>query len=62
MVDDRPTVETCDRCGPYVVAAHFAVKGNLILGFCGHHGELHKVALENGDWEVLHALVPVPVR
>lgn len=59
MADDLPTVETCDRCGPYVVAAHFAIRGPLLIGLCGHCGTRHHVALIADGWELLHALVPV---
>lgn len=61
MVDDGPTVETCDRCGPYVVAAHFAVRDKLVLSLCGHCGARHEIALVAGGWEVLHALIPIQV-
>ena len=44
-------VELCDRCG--VRAQYLAFKDdNMLLTFCGHHGQVMQLALLGAGWEV----------
>lgn len=43
--------DRCDRCGAQAFMQ--AVKGNLDLLFCGHHGKFHRTALEAQHFTVL---------
>lgn len=43
--------DRCDRCG--AEAFYLAVRADLALYFCGHHGSKHVAALRDQHWQVL---------
>jgi hypothetical protein len=43
-------IELCDACGHR--ASYLACKGDLLLTFCGHHGQTLMLSLLGEDWEV----------
>jgi len=43
-------IETCDSCG--VRASYLAFKDELLLTFCGHHGQTLQLALIDAGWEL----------
>lgn len=47
--------DTCDHCGPGVLAYVWAEKGEQELTFCGHCGTAYKIKLN--EWaDVVHDL------